>query len=116
LTNDADQTASAVEFIAHTADAWRRRALAAEQRMAAVERDREAAIARLAELARILRPDVERDESRHCDCCFRSRRALKATHAEVIPIRPTEGRSGMGASAAGRGAGSRSEPEQDAGA
>jgi hypothetical protein len=88
---DSDQYAVAAEFIGRTADAWRRRALAAETAAAVAARDRDAAIARLAELAAVLRPDIERDEAGHCDCCYRGRRALTASQAEVIPLRPSEG-------------------------
>ncbi len=87
LTSDAAQAALAAEFIGRTADAWRRRALAAEAKNIAVERDRAAVIARLADLTQILRPDVARDESGHCGCCYRARRALTAQDAEVVPLR-----------------------------
>jgi hypothetical protein len=87
VTRDAEQAALAAAFIGRTAEAWRRRALAAEARNAAVERDRAAAIARLTELAQILRPDRERDESGHCGCCYRARRVLSSHQAEVVPLR-----------------------------
>ncbi len=97
-----DQFTLAAEFIGRTAEAWRRRALAAEEALAAAERDRAGAIARLAELTSILRLDLERDESRHCDCCYRARQTLAARPADVIPFRAVEHPSGRSAGSSGR--------------
>ncbi len=91
MSESSDQFALAAEFIGRTADAWRRRALAAEAAAGVASRDRDAAIARLAELTTVVRPDIERDEAGHCDCCYRARRLLTASHAEVIPLRAADG-------------------------
>jgi hypothetical protein len=90
LARDAEEAALAAEFIGKTADGWRRRALAAEAKIVALERDRATVIARLSELTRILRPDVQREESGHCGCCYRARRVLTAQGAEVVQLRAVE--------------------------
>jgi hypothetical protein len=87
---DVEQAALAAEFIGRTAEAWRRRALAAEKKLAVLERDRTAAIARLTELTEVLQPDVDRNESGHCGCCYRARRVLSSQQAEVVPLRAFE--------------------------
>ena len=102
VSESPDQFALAAEFIGRTADAWRRRALAAEAAAAVASRDRDSAIARLAELTAVLRPDIERDEAGHCDCCFRARRVLTASQAEVIPLRAADANGDNAARAGGK--------------